>query len=398
MTRWRKVGFGVIVVLFVMLSLEGAARGYSWLRHGNPKAPAYGVSFARNLVTGGASLDVGWGVGRGGVDPSNRDAVEGVAAQQLFDHRDDPSDGLTQRAPWVVTSNSGIPASINSWGLPGPEIEHDPPTGVTRIVAFGGSDVFGAYLRDEETWESRLQRRLTDLGLEAEVINAGNSGANIHDVLQDVIRLTNHFRVDIAVVMNAYNNHPLLPVERRYPLARRTDFYLYNLSLFYVMLKEKGAKVFQQPLDYGIYSQRVQVRSADIAWLVNLYEVRLRQIAVVCAKRKIRLVFSSQPELFFETSLNQHTSQTSALLEALADRISISEAISIAELEYYLQGRLNVAMRGVSEESGATFFDGEATLMVDKTRNFVDQIHPNERGAERYAAALAETLTEVFRP
>ena len=256
----RRVGFGILTTVACFTLLEIAARAYSGLRFGNPAALGYGWSFLSRLGSGAAALDEGWGAARGGDEAAgSRDVAEGVAAQALFDHRDDPNDGLTQGQSRVVTFNSGIPATINSLGFRGPDFAAEPAPGTTRIATFGGSYVFGAYLRDEQTWPFLAEQQLRSRGRSVEVVNAGVNGANVHGVLTEVIRLSNRLKLHAAVITTAYNNHPLLPIERRYSYARVGDFYLYNLSLFYVMVKEKAATMLRQPLDYGLYHQRVSV-------------------------------------------------------------------------------------------------------------------------------------------
>ena len=132
--------------------------------------------------------------------------------------------------------------------------------------------MFGVYLRDDQTWPYLAEQQLKSRARQVEVVNAGNSGANVHDVLTDEIRLTNRLKLHVAVITTAYNNHPLLPIKRRYSGARVSDFYFYNLSLFYVMVKEKAATLLRQPLDYGLYHQRVNVQASDVDWLVSRTE------------------------------------------------------------------------------------------------------------------------------
>ena len=62
---------------------------------------------------------------------------------------------------------------------------------------------------------------------------------------------------------------------------RRSDFYLYNLSLFYVMVKERLATAIEQPLDYHVYRQPIAVNAGDVEWLIELYKKRLDQIAEI---------------------------------------------------------------------------------------------------------------------
>ena len=398
MTRRRKLMFGLVTLVLILVSLELAARAYSRFRFGNPVALQYGGGFFRNLLDGTVSLDIGWGAGRGGDEVArSRDAAEGVDAQALFDRRSHKDDGLIVRAPMTVSFNGGHSATINSLGFRGADVSRENPADAHRIAVFGGSDVFGAYLRDEQTWAFLLQQGLRAAGFSAVVVNAGSNGANIHGVLTDVIRLTNRVDINTAIITSAYNNHALLPIERQYTAFRRADFYLYNLSMFYVMLKERMAKMISQPLDYGLYRQPIRVTTTDVDWLVNLYQKRLNQIATVCEERGIKAIFASQGEVFAQADLNAQSSQTLPTLEALAARIRDQQQLSIAELEFYLQGRLNRAAREVAEARGTPFFDGEAVLLPEKRRNFSDQIHPNENGAARLAAGLKEFLAPMLR-
>lgn len=392
----RRIAFGILTTVACFALLEVTARAYSGFRFGNPVAFGYGWSFLTRLRSGAAALDEGWGAGRGGDEAArSRDVAEGVAAQALFDRRDDPNDGLKEGQSRVVTFNSGIPATINSFGFRGPDVSPEPVPGVVRIATFGGSYVFGAYLRDEQTWPFLTEQQLRSRARSVEVVNAGNNGANVHDILINVIRLTKRLKLHVAVITTAYNNHPLLPIKRHYSYARVGDFYLYNLSLFYVMVKEKAATMLRQPLDYGLYHQRVNVRKSDVDWLVSLYGKRLRQIATVCRERGITVVFASQPEVFFEAGLNEQSTMHQPAVDAITVRLVADESLFVAELEFYLQSRLNLEAQRTAAELATPFFDGATVLQSHKQGHFVDQIHPNERGAERLATALAAFLDPI---
>jgi lysophospholipase L1-like esterase len=396
MSRRKKLLIGLATAAMVFAGLELAARVYSRFRYGNPVAIQYGFNFLGKLAAGTVSLDFGWGAGRGGDDvEQHREAAEGLAVQELFDRRNNPDDGLVLRKPAVVSFNGGHSATVNSLGFRGPDYSREIPAGRHRIVVVGGSYVFGAYLRDDQTWAHLLEKGLRAKGVDVEVVNGGNAGANVHGALSDLIRISNRINLNTAVITTGYNNHPLLPIRRRYTVVRRLDYYLYNLSLFYVTMKERLARVIDQPLDYGLYRQSVEVNAADVDWLIAIYKKRLDQIATLCEERAIRVVFASEGERFFQTNLNEQSSQTAAILEAMGNRVRTDHQLTMAELEYYLQGRLNTAAREVAESRGAPFFDGEAVLMQDKLRNFADQIHPNEIGSARLAKGLEEFLLPI---
>src|SRR5262249_38599560 len=64
------------------------------------------------------------------------------------------------------------------------------------------------------------------------------------------------------------------------------------------------------------------------------------------------------------------------------------------ELEYYLQGRLNLEMQRVARARNIPFFDGDL-FPPDKRPFFIDQIHPNGEGANRIATALTAFLERL---
>lgn len=374
----RRLAFGMVATILVFTCLELGTRGWRAVSHRNPAATVYGWSFLRGVA-------------------ADRDTTEATSTDELFERRDRKDDGLAPRLPGVETTDSGIPATINALGFRGAELTAEPKAGTVRIAAFGGSYVFGTYLRDEQTWPHQLEADLSARGMAVEVVNGGKVGADIHGVLADMIRITNRAKVDIAVVTSAYNNHSLLPIERRHSWARTADFYFTNVSLFYVTLKERVAWFMNQALDYGLYRQPIRVQDRDVEGLINRYALRLRQMDTLCRERGSELVLASQPEVFFDRALNGRSSQDVATLQAIRNRIQAGEAILIAELEFYLQGRLNRQARQTAAELALEFFDGESVLMADKAHYFVDQIHPNERGAKKLARALGAHLEPVVR-
>lgn len=130
---------------------------------------------------------------------------------------------------------------------------------------------------------------------------------------------------------------------------------------------------------------------------MSLYGKRLRQIATVCRERGITVIFASQPEFFFEAGLNELSTLNQAAVDAMSARLIADQSLFIAELEFYLQSRLNLEAQRTAAELGTPFFDGATVLQSHKQGHFVDQIHPNERGAERIATALAAFLEPMVR-
>lgn len=110
-------------------------------------------------------------------------------AIQLFQHSDDPRllfrpkpgtslqmklENLEVEAGGHVVRYKDHAASINSLGLRGKEVEENKREGVFRIACYGGSNVFGDLLNDDETWPARLDQKLNGKRpAQYEVLNFG---------------------------------------------------------------------------------------------------------------------------------------------------------------------------------------------------------------------------------
>ena len=247
-------------------------------------------------------------------------------------------------------------------------------------------------LADHETWPYQLEQVLRQHGASVEVVNAGVNGANIHDVLETMIRLSNVIRFDYAVVTSAYNNHHLLPMERRFTWARRLDFYLYNASVLHVLLKEKLSLRAGQPLDYALYRQEIRVEAAAVEAWRAMYRRRLEQLVLVSQERGIHLVIASQPEQFYENRLNQVSTLDAAAIAEIGQRLAQRGTIYRAELEFYMQGVLNLEAQAVAKAAHLPFFDGASVFLGSVDRYLLDPIHPSIEGAQVLARALSAFL------
>ena len=100
----------------------------------------------------------------------------------------------------------GCDVSINSHGLRDREFPIEKTPGVTRILALGDSITFGNELRVEETWSKRLEAKLTERGVQAEILNLGVGG---YDTAQEIAFLEETglaFRPDYVVLAFCVND------------------------------------------------------------------------------------------------------------------------------------------------------------------------------------------------
>lgn len=388
-TRLRKLAFGVLTTVVVLGSLECAARVYSAVRFHNPRALAHGLPFVRHVFAGSVE--------------SPTAAPDWQALQRdtddLFAHRRDPDVAQGAENARTITISGGRTAHLNSLGLRGPEVTRDPAPGYKRIVAFGGSYVFGDLLSDEEAWPSVLGAQLRRRGLPLEVLNAGSNGGNIHHVVKAAVRLTSRGRVDYLLVTVANNTDDLVSMTQRFTLARRLQTYLYNVSMFDVILTEKLSRLGRQPLDYGLYRQKAHVDPAAVATWLEIYRTRLGQLATIARERRATLILASNARVFYEARVDSLKGLDADAAHAIGQQIGRHEDVWTQELEYYLHALLNLeAQRFARDNPDVRFFDGSSVLEADKARFFEDWVHPSPAGAAALASALADYFATIAGP
>lgn len=81
----------------------------------------------------------------------------------------------------------------------------------------------------------------------------------------------------------------------------------------------------------------------------------------------------------------------------MSARIDRGESLSRAELEFFMQGSLNIALKQFAEVRHVLFFDGASLLAGDIDRYLLDPVHPGEEGARRLADVLSVYFRELFR-
>ena len=381
----RAIFTTLVFVLFTAL-VEGGARLYGAIKYRNSVALRHGAKFLRATIDGNIRYQEEF--------PFVDIQEQARTADWMFANRtaDDPDVQMPQVPP-SETVVAGASIRLNSFGLRRREVAFEPAAGVRRIAVLGGSFVFGWGLTDAEVWPRLVESRLNASARRVEVVNAGLGGANINNVLAMLIRLSAATPIDEAIVASSYNDHQLLHIQRRVSLVTKADFYLYNLSWFYVMCKERIGLLRRQPVDYGGYRQRVHVEAADVEPWLALYRRRLAQIAAVCRER--RLALFGEPEMFFDNTYNAMNLVDDHALDAVALKIRAGHDLRRMELEYFLQGSLNREMQRFAAAHDVPFFDGGDVFPPDKRAFFLDQIHPNRFGSSRIAERLTEFLQRM---
>jgi len=135
--------------------------------------------------------------------------------EDVFNHVADPDPKLLYRlrpnsSYRYYWDHQNYSVSINSLGERGPERKSSKPANVYRIAVFGGSNVYGSHLNNNETWPARLEAELNRRfqSVRYEVWNFGTSAY----VGTQMARLANEMiaRIDPDLIIFALSNSGIM--------------------------------------------------------------------------------------------------------------------------------------------------------------------------------------------
>jgi lysophospholipase L1-like esterase len=283
-------------------------------------------------------------------------------------------------------------AHINRLGLRGREISFDKPEGTTRLVALGGSFVFGWGVIDAETWTTRLEMKLQEQIGATEIVNGGRNGGTINRALITLVRLAQQMPFEYVLLISTYNNRTLLDIEQRPTMASGLEYYLYNLSLLHVILEEKVSQLRREALDNQRFRTAVRVRPEALADWRAMYRRRLDEIATVCREHGTTLFVGAEPQRFYDSRLDLLPPGDARETERLTAHVRTGTSLAVSELEWYLHSLQVHELRDLEGRGQAVFLDTASAFMPDKGRWMIDQIHASGTGSERFAERVAGEL------
>jgi lysophospholipase L1-like esterase len=310
---------------------------------------------------------------------------EWVRTRDLF-MRDDPR-GVNPFLPRPGAEGRffDAPVRINRLGFRGPEIELAKGDRY-RIVALGESTTFGATIRaDDRPWPEVLEERLASLpGCEArvQVVNAGIPGFTIANNNARLQREILPLAPDMILSYHGYNGFPYLmgelpslsvevapqTPERASQLLRRTET---ALRLWWFRRRFAAA--------------RIDVSDVPVPELhATRYAREYRQLAEFAGYHGIRLVLCT--------------------FNLAADARTPEEVIRFYELAFpdvrmriftnQLHTRL---LRSVADAFDLTLVDTSRGLDGAFADAFIDIMHFNQTGRERFVENVADALEDVLR-
>jgi lysophospholipase L1-like esterase len=294
----------------------------------------------------------------------------------------------------------GTTVEINSHGFRGPETPLEAP-GRTRIVALGDSITFGNDLAYDETWPARLERELRAAGQATDVLNLALGG---YDTAQEVATLEalgipfapahvilGYCVNDLGVVSMSLETtladedrgNPLFASRLVQWLEERGSTRAQLRALYERNREETYARTFAgeiEPLDEAL-RPRVAALRADLERTPSAeHELASRRVPPRWYASERRL-----------GRLQHVLARLASLAETHGFRVTVLLVPYLEEDALIAQGLELV--RALAERCGFEVLDPTATFRAEGLASLrirpEDPVHPNARGHELLARALA---------
>jgi|SRR2546426_84494 len=293
---------------------------------------------------------------------------------------------------------------VNHQGFRGPDVAVQKAPSVLRIMAVGSSTTFDPSVSgDTATWPARLRFWLNQLspGRPVEVINAGVPG---YRVIEDLIRLETElyrYQPDIVVLYEGHNDlfgalrggrerlDPQTPTPGEVPVVTPWGHWLSRHSLLYGKLVARvKALRFSAAGRRALATAQPAGQSDDAVINVGAqqFERDVASFLAVARTLRVRVVI---PEMVHASGVGTVSERDSAL------RNIWSSTVPFARPETVLRGyvRYNAVLEEVAKQFGATWVPTASFGLTGiQWYQAGDPIHFNDRGADRMAHHLAETL------
>lgn len=292
----------------------------------------------------------------------------------------------------------GKQASFNSLGYRSPERPREKPPGSVRIVCSGGSTTFDILsVDDSKTWPWQMEGMLRELGLDAEVFNAGFPGWTSLENLSSLAIRDVDLRPDIVVLFQGVNDlQPAShqPFDRQYErghaeqTVRALGFELQPLKWYeHSLFVEKSRDLIVGKRDPW---QRVQVLPSSHDRRVELppeaiqtFERNIRSFIAVATAAGAQVLLATQPIRIRGRFGEADRAYLAQWILGL-DPVVVPEQLE----------RLNTVLRDLTEEGPAVLAD-VATDVAWQDSDFSDPMHFSARGSSLMARFMADAVKSV---
>jgi lysophospholipase L1-like esterase len=313
-----------------------------------------------------------------------------------------------RRVPYAFT------VQTNGRGLNSPEFACEKPAGVFRIATLGDSRTMAEGVPFESLYARRLERMLSASGggeRRFEVINAGVSGYSSYQGVVQLEREILPCRPDAATFLFGIND-----LDQEQEWSDREKAFLFdspwltlrqwlNRSMTVYFLRRQAWRA------RGFFFGKTKVAGRDVERpgaparvSPEEYEQNLKRAAALASASRCRLLFvvvPTSPYAFDPSLVEDDRPGRSEAWHQLARRHQAQGRFDAAQ-EAFLEahahnvfGRYEDVVRRVAAATGTTLVDLSDEFLAARSEPlYLDDMHPNERGHQRIAEALARALAE----
>ena len=320
-------------------------------------------------------------------------------ARQMFPQQE-------QNAYGGSTVSENLAYHINSRGYRGPEFAVPKPSGVTRIIIYGGSQVFDTTNPEGRDWPRRVENLLRQSGFpNAEIINGGAPGYASFDSMGKLFAEGHTFTPDYVILCNAWNdlkyfhvNQPLLRQFRPYVADSDPRMYYQNaldrflcehLQLF-VRLRTNyyGWKLRAGPEGQTLAAPGTNAAPVSIPTPVALaqYRLNIQMFADVAKNTGSVPILMTQPRVV-----------ASSNSEEVIRGLKFANYVQMSHPELVRAfAQTDDIIRQTAKEKGAVLLDAAPSLS-GRTELFKDEVHYTDAGAQAVAELVAGELAKLLK-
>ena len=296
-----------------------------------------------------------------------------------------PFTGYALRSKWELNHNT-LKESYNSFGFKSPEFNIIKNDSTFRIVALGGSSVYGYPLENNQTWPHYLKNHLDDNTTQIninnfEVINTGVPGYNTYHSIGLLFSKILDLNPDLIILYQLWNDISYFPVlndstlysgkvYESYQSIFHYSYALISLSVLKNVLKRKITNEKSLPL-----KNTIDVKNT---YGLKQYRRNVEIIAMICEKYKIPLLLCSQMTLY----KNENTEEEIAKL-------------SHGKKEYYLNAfdLGNEILRDIAKFNQNTYYFNPSKHIKANLDVLLDHIHLTVRGNDLLGKFMSEFIS-----
>lgn len=261
-----------------------------------------------------------------------------------------------------------------------------------RIICLGGSSTYGQGVGYEESWPAVLEQRLGELGVPADVVNAGVPGYGSRQLLLRYRRDIATLKPDFVILYSGWNRTGALVdhdewVPTGIPLPE--DMLLSRAGIFL-----SRHSLLLQDFIYQIVF--IQQKASPLKWSMDPHhDVFVNDLTTLV--KEIR-AHGQTPVLIIYPALYHAdmTLEERSTYEPMLWKGKSYHPDMLAEL-----GRKQSAIRRVSEGTGSHWIDLQRGFGVlrgkDRARLFLDEMHLSALGNQKVGEAIATNLADMIR-